>query len=756
LDTDAGARKTPPAGLLPALLRGRGAPWWIAALTLALQAPFLDRWFSAMDEGHMLHFADLVNRGGLLYRDATIYPLPGSFYLLAGAFRLFEPSILVSRWLVAVEFAGFVALVFVLVRRLTSASWALAAVGLMLLYRVWAFPHWQMFNYSTTALLLLFGSLLLVVSHFESGRLRSLGFAGLLFGLGVYCKQDYGAAGLLAFLVAFAAAARLGPAEMRQPLARSLAWFLAPAAAVGALAGLHFLFQGLLGQVLRFTVLNHFIGLSSYEYSPFPKLLPLFVQDPALRTPVGLHNGFPAIVGTVHGLAVMQSEWFRETSLYDTALKAFIFAPRLYLLAAAGWLWARRGEAGDPSLRPSFLGEFALFAFAAAFMLLAGLYRPQDYVHLAVLYGPLVALAVVQAHALHVAAPRLVVALALILALPFAALSGYSGWLAWQLRSMNSEAIGLARAGVSVPPIEAEMVRDLVGYVQDNTSPEERVAVMPYFAIVNFLAERDAPHGASYIVWPFPEYSDRDERIVRALEARETDLVIWNFTQFPNFPPVWEYAPILYDHLIDRYEIDRVFSYEAFGYNLAALRLRSPPPGRRLIGDSGAPGQVAIERRPGKEQAIEAARAGEYARVERWPFRRVLALQPSAGGRTVLRMPVDVPEEGGLLLSGVGVHPKAWFRHPASPVRFSLEVESQGTRETVYTRILNPHLVLGDRGWFDLEVSLDRWSGREVTLRFSTATDNAQGETRWMGGWSEPRLIVPGRVAPEGDDGAAS
>jgi hypothetical protein len=567
----------------------------------------------------------------------------------------------------------------------------------------------------------------------------------------VYCKQDYGAAGLLGILVSFAAAARLGSDEMRQPLARTLAWFLAPAAAVGGLAALHYLYQGILGQVLQFTVFNHFIGLSTYEYSPFPKLFPLLVQDPALRTPVGLHNGFPAIVGTVHGLAVMQSAWFRETALYDTALKAFIFAPRLYLVAAAGWLWVRRGQARAAEQRARFLGEFALFAFAAAFMLLAGLYRPQDYVHLAVLYGPLVALAVVHAHALQVAAPRLTLALALTLALPFAAFTGYSGWLAGQLRSMNSEPIGLARAGVSVPPIEAEMVRELVTYVQEETSPDERVAVMPYFAVVNFLAERDAPHGASYIVWPFPEYPDRDERIVRALDERQTELVLWNFTQFPNFPPVWEYAPILYDHLIDHYEIDRVFTYEAFGYDLAALRLRAPRPGQRLIGDAPAPERVTIERRPGKEQPIEADRAGEYARVERWPFRRVLALRPTAGGRTVLRMPVDVPEEGGLLLSGVGVHPKAWFRHPASPVRFSIEVESDGAREAVYSRVLNPHLVLDDRGWFELEVPLDRWSGREITLRFSTATDNAQGETRWMGGWSEPRVVVPAL-----DDGDAS
>jgi len=618
----------------------------------------------------------------------------------------------------------------------------------MLLYRIWAFPHWHMYNYSTTALLLLMASLVLLVAWFESGRLRTLGLSGLLFGLGVYCKQDYGAASLLASVLALLAAAHSGPAEGRVSFARSLAVFLAPAAAVGALAGLHFLSQGILAQVVQFTVLNHFIGLSSYEYSAFPKLLPVFVQDPALRSPVGLHNEFPAIVGSVHGLSVMQSAWFRETALYDTAIKAFIFAPRLYLLGAAWWLWHRRAEAGRPLRRPRYLGELALFLQASALMLLAGLYRPQDYVHLAVLYAPLIALAVVHARALQRARPRLAIAVAGTLLVPLVAFSGYSGWLAWQLREGNSEPIGLARAGVSVAPIEAEMVRELVGYVRAHSRPGDAVAVMPYFAVVNFLAERDAPHGASYIVWPFPEYEDRDERIVNALEERKTDLVLWNFTQFPNFPPVWEYAPLLYDHLIDHYEIDRVFTYEAFGYDLAALRRSAPAEGRPIFDPARAPGTVSIEGRAGVERPVDPESAEAIARLERWPFRPVLVLRPTAGGRSVLRVPIEVPAAGARLRSGVGVHPKAWFRHPASPVRFALDVESDGVRERVYARVLNPHLVLADRGWFDFEIPLDRWAGREVTLRFSTATDRPEGAIPWMGGWSDPRLLPP-----EGGDG---
>ena len=76
----------------PGRLRQPLAPALVCAATLLFQWPFFDRFFSAMDEGHMLYYAELVANGGHLYRDATIYPLPGAFYLLALIFEVFEPS----------------------------------------------------------------------------------------------------------------------------------------------------------------------------------------------------------------------------------------------------------------------------------------------------------------------------------------------------------------------------------------------------------------------------------------------------------------------------------------------------------------------------------------------------------------------------------------------------------------------------------------------------------------------------------------
>ncbi len=76
-----------------------------ALFLLGFQLLFFDRWISFMDEGHILQLADIVAGGGELYRDATTYPLPGSYYLLAWMFELFGASNRAARYLVSLEFA---------------------------------------------------------------------------------------------------------------------------------------------------------------------------------------------------------------------------------------------------------------------------------------------------------------------------------------------------------------------------------------------------------------------------------------------------------------------------------------------------------------------------------------------------------------------------------------------------------------------------------------------------------------------------
>jgi hypothetical protein len=712
-------------------------------LTLLFQLPFFDRWFSAMDEGHMLQYADIVAGGGQMYRDAASYPLPGAFYLLAIAFELFEPSIRLARWIVVLEFAAFVAVFFLLLRRLVPTGWAAAGVFLLWLYRIWCFPHWQMYNYSTTTLLLVSVSLLLLVRFMESGAPRWIVWAGLVTGLGVFCKQDYGGQALLAQIAILAVYVRTAPMGEGARLGPLLLRLVGGAAAIGIAAAIYFAIEGILVDVVEMTVLNYFRARASFELSSFPPPWPLFVQDPYLRGAEGISTMAPSILLTAAWPLVSQSWIYQKTAIYDTAIRLFLYGPHLLVLFGLGRAWWRRGKLRDPTQPPRALTEVALLLFASFLVFHITIYRPQDWVHLAVLYAPLPCLALVYAHALRAMRPRLALILALLLLLPSLAFVAWSGTVLWRLRTLHSEPIPSQRAGIRVKPAEATMLGEIVDYVETNSTPDQTVAIMPYFPILHFLAERRAPQSASYIVWPFAEWPDRDQRIIRAMEETAAPIVVYNFTQFLALPPAEEFAPDLFAYLVENFEMERVFHSERFGYKIAGLRRQEGPREGRALLEPGAPNARLLEESPdGAVRPLVGVERDEAMETTVWPFRPVLALRPIADGRSVLVVPVRVPARGARLETAVGVHPSRWVHWPPYSVSFGIEVRGEdGGVRVLLDRELSPHMNVEDRGWHDVDLSLDPWSGQEVELRFSVGTDAAAGEDLRVTAFGEPRIV---------------
>jgi hypothetical protein len=705
-----------------------------------------------MDEGHMVQFADMVLNGGEFYRDATFYPLPGAFYFLVLVFKLFDPSIVISRWVVMIQFSLFVMLIFLYLRRVSSLPYALVGVGCMLLYRVWAFPHWHIYSYSTTSLLVLFTSLLILLHYFDSGDRRTLGLAGFVYGLGVLCKQDYGAAALVAVVITMIAYVRSMPATDRPALAPMLAWFFLPAALVGALTGLHYWRVGILDELLRFTVFNHFVGMSNYEYMSFPDLFPLFGQDLAYRTQYSLLGYMPGVIYTTDWGNVPTHPLYTDTALYEGLMKTFIFGPPLFLFVGAiRLLWRRWGLGAtvEPGARSRFLSELALFVFSVGLITLVWLNKPQDYLHLAVLYWPLICLSLVYVHAIFHGRKLATLAMVLVLLAPATALIAYSARMVSKFERMHTDLIPGERAGIYAKPSEVAMITDVVDYMHENSEPDERVAAMPYFPIANFLGERLGPHRSSYIVWPFPELPDRDERIVEGMEKTGTDLVIYNFTQFYSFSPVWEHAPILYEYLVENFEIDRVFTHDAWGYKLVGLKRVDPGArveGKRIIPENVEGVAISVVG-DGPPRPVGPEARSTYVREMLWPFRRTIAVRSSTNGlRTTLSAPLEVPEEGGRLASAVSVHPHWWFKLPPTWIRFSVAVLSAAGEEVIFERVVNPTSQLEDRRWFEVDVSLDRWAGQEVVLEFRNEAERPRGETYWMGGWQVPLLLPPGEA----------
>jgi len=709
------------------------APGWpailaVAAVVLAAQLPIYDRWVSFMDEGHILAFADILAKGGELYRDATLYPLPGAFYLLAGAFRTFGTSILVARGVVVVEFALFVAVLFVVLRRLVSPRLALVGVALLLVYRIWAFPHWQMYSYSSTALCLIAVALVLCARFLVGGGTPWLAAAGVAAGLGLLCKQDYGVAMLLALNVVVLVAARMAGRSWWS----SLLALDGPPLVLGTALVLHYARQGLLLEMLRQTVVGHVVGLATFDYPSFPPLWPLLRQDPVLRDTYGHVVWVPPIIYTVDWEPARASWLYRETALWDTALKLFFYGP--YLLVAAGVvrLWSMRAALRDRARRDRALVELAVLAVALAALLVISVNKPRDYVHMAILYWPFLVLLVAYGEALGRRARALgslVAIAALVVAVPFVR---YTARLARGLAVQHQTPLAAARGGIRVKPAEARVLDDAVAWMQATADPSESVAVLPYFPVLSFLADRRGPHRSSYVVWPVPDHPDRDRQIIAAMEAERTPAVLYSVTQWPQFPRFEQYAKPIVDYLVERFETERVFSPDPWGYILLGLRRRTAPPAGQLLPVES--GRVVVV---GPDGARRPAAPETFA-IARWPFRDVMAIQPQAGGgRRELVVPLAVPP-GSRLTTAAGVHPARWVGFPALTVTFRVHVDG----ETVAERTLDPQRNVADRGWIPIDVPLERFAGRTVELGFSTAAERPEAEALEMGGFALPRLVT--------------
>ncbi len=740
----------------------------VFVLSLLFQVPMVDRWFNFMDEGHMVQYAQMGADGYQFYRDVTFYPLPGSFWLLALIFKVFEPSVILTRWIVALQFSAFVTLLYVLCRRVASVRVAAISVFALLLYRIWAFPHWQMYSYSTTCLLLIVVCLLLMLRFFDTGETRRLGIAGFVFGLAVLAKQDYSAGFMLAAVPLLLIWNGTAPAGARRSTLSLLGWFYGPAAVVGALTGLYYLAQGILPDLLQFTVFNHFTGMSTYEYTSFPSFFPLvhdvtdanadgwmtWLQDPRLRERLARATYAPGVLFTVDWPVVRNHPLYLNTPIYDVTMKLYYYLPPIFTAGFLVSLWRRRSALNAPledPARRAFLAECGIAGSAAGLLLLVWANKPQDYLHLAVLYWPLILLLAIHSARLVRQRPRVAAAIAIVLALPMLVGLAYSARIMYRLRSIHDTEVRIDRAGYAVRPYEAEILENVVAYIHEHVEPGERVAALPYFPILNFLADRDGPHRAAYILWPFPEIEERDQRVIEGMEETGTDVVIWHFTQFESFPPVWEYAPEVFDYLVDHFVIDEVFSYDKWRYKLAGLRREDPADEERrgvaLVAPDQSNVSLALE---GAGPIVPVAPGDRDAMLQRtvWPFRRVLSVRPtSSGERTVMRVRHRVSDEGELLTSAVAVHPQSWFRLPPSWSDFELYVEHAGERTPVFDQRLDPTAELGDRRWFEFEVDLSPWAGEDIDLLFVNEVERPQGELLMMAGWWEPRV----RPAPPHD-----
>jgi len=127
--------------------------------------------------------------------------------------------------------------------------------------------------------------------------------------------------------------------------------------------------------------------------------------------------------------------------------------------------------------------------------------------------------------------------------------------------------------------------------------------------------------------------------------------------------------------------------------------------------------------------------------------------------------------ERSLLAFAIGILPAAWDKIPMG-VKFDIDIIAEGTTDTIFSRVLQPKRNIGDRGWHNFIIPLEKSTGKTVSIVFRTSGSGEDLRYCWSAwGWgkiirmanspdapaprSNPETIIGNcAVPPAGSDGA--
>jgi hypothetical protein len=559
-------------------------------------------------------------------------------------------------------------------------------------------------------------------------RTGLVGLAGRVVGLAFQCKQySGGVAG-----IALGIYSLIGP-----PCARGPGWRHAIAFAVGVMTPLSafvgvVILQGAAAETFHQTVRLALQAAAYTEALRRPDPWPLFGPDLAFRR--HFFDYLPPVLLDLHFVPLLQSQLYRTTGVVDGLVKVMFWAPPVVVvlgLARVAWSWRAVHEAADPrGIRGLLLVTLVALAARVAFS------PPHDWIHLFVLYPPtlllLAGLLAGPARRWRVVGASLTGALGLLLAVSLV--------LTLQLRERFDTPLETARGTIYGTAAQVASIQPLLAWLDARGDAEQQLIVFPYIPLFNFLTGR-APLTRYYVVWPAHVEPERDDEILAALEAHPQAPVVYSPSQFPNLPAFRDYAPRVFEHLVQHYEIAHLFGGEAGGLTFLALERQEPPAGTSLL---GAPLQQATVRRVGPDGGPRAVSGAERAALvgeTSWPFARVLRTAVTPRETAEVRFDL-MPAAGDRFAASAGVDPDRWQADPPPRARFAVVVEDGADAHVVYEREIAPRRRRADRHWAPLSVDLTPWAGRRITLVLRVTGPPAARAALPDAGWAWPRLVA--------------
>lgn len=703
--------------------------WLTFAVFLAailFQLPIFDRWLALLDEGYLLQIANDLNRGQILYRDVAVdAPFPLAFELLAAWLRLAGTSVFAARVLAVLFFALYAAATYRVSREVLRRSGALAFAGLILCYRLWAFPHWQFYSYSlvSASLALTAAATLAAAIQRRSPVLRIAG--GALLGLAICAKQDYGgmisiAFGLLFLLLPWLQGTR--PSMVRALGPAMQVTFGALLAVLPTIA--RYAWHGALPAMIDQTLFFPFAVMNQFDYTRLPDIFPLFAQDPALRQQIGSY--IPSLPATLWWKecedclfsGIGTGYLYTRTPLIDVTLKLLYWFPLAITALAFAMTGRRVWQEKNATLSRQTCGQLIVVTLALGF--LAAFNKPRDWVHLMMIYPPvLLAGAMVLGRALDHAPSFANRGAKAVVTLGMLTISALSIAMIVDMRRAFDHPLGGPRGHIFVDRQNGPLVDEILSWQRENVPPGVPLPAYPTHPSIAFLAERETV-GGFHVIWPL-QGEERDGKIIADIENRRVEHLVFSISQWGHLGSFEATAPELFNYLVENFEISRTFSNETAGPILLALE-------HSQLAPSGTARGATIT----SERFVESS----------WPFREVQSQPVTLGDDEIVKISIVIPRDKPILATDLGINPSRWFGPPVGPFRFTIEVEENSDRQRVLDQSIDPRHNVEDRKWHPVRVDLTPYAGRRVDLHFRVKVSSLREDPQNLAGWSALRFAA--------------
>jgi len=524
----------------------------LAGCGLAFVIPLAIRCITMADEGYLLLQSLDMLEGKVLYRDMDAFVTPGIWFVLAGTFKIFGPSVLVSRIPVVLAYVCLIGLSYRITALVAGRKYGLATVAIMMACTVWAFPAWTFAFYSPFSVLFGLAALERLLCWRGARADRDLILAGLSFGLSILFKQNYGVLALIGGCFALMAF----HLERREALARSLAaslkdaiWLAAGVAGIAIPCVLYLASQGVLATAFESLVIHpfEFSGKHDIEYVDIGAAfhsnfmtdtveMMTYAAQPVYRTPMpGGWVGDFRLIERLHVLLY----WFPPL--------IFILGLTMALIPGAPGSSEGSGEDEPP------IDGGLLAVVCVSFFLFLGVFPRADFNHLINVYQPVVIAGVVSWAGFVRSLPKprgfgyRVGAVGMLLLLSaYFAVAAY--WYRGLVQILDTEVAG-PRGGVRVSPLEAASINFVLENVDRISDPSEALLTIPDIAMLNFLSARPMP-SPYYNLYEHHIAHDGGAAVVAGAEKLGVSVAVTRLNNFfSDRVGLRDYAPLLTEYL---------------------------------------------------------------------------------------------------------------------------------------------------------------------------------------------------------------